>query len=237
MKKKKVVAIIQARMGSTRLPGKILANIAGKPLLWYIIERLKRAEILDEIVVATSEKERDLPIVKLAEESGVKSFRGSEEDVLDRFLRAAEQFKADIIVRICADNPLTDPVEVDKLVRFHLQKGADYSYNNEPHPKGLPDGVGAEALTFEALKIAHQLATKAFHREHVVDFILDNPSMFHIERLDADPELQRSDIKLDVDVIEDLQYIRKVFEELYHQGKGCFAHTKDIIIAVDALGE
>ena len=235
MSKPRVVAIIQARMGSTRLPGKTLADICGKPLLQHLIERVKRAETLDEIVVATSDKRRDRPIIELANKCGVSSFAGSEEDVLDRFMKAAEKFRADVIVRICADNPLTDPCEIDKLFCFHLETGADYSYNNQPHPKGLPDGVGAEALNMETLRKVHKLATEQQRREHVTSSILENPGMFHIERLDADPSLRRPEIKVDVDTIEDLQFVRKVFQQLGQYGEITEVRTRDIIEVVDAL--
>ena len=211
----RIVAIIQARMGSKRLPGKSMMDIEGKPMLEHLIERVKRSETLDSIVVATADKAKDDAIVDLAERCGVNWFRGSEEDVLDRYLKAAEKFKADIVVRICADSPLTDPFEIDKLVRHHVKTNADYSYNNLPHPKGLPDGAGAEVISIDILKKIHKLATEQPHREHVTLFILDNPGLFRIERLDADPELRRDEFRLDVDYKEDLEFIREIYKRLY----------------------
>lgn len=196
-----------------------MADILGKPLLEHLIDRLKRCKTLNSIVVATTTEERDDPIEKLAISCGLGCYRGSENDVLGRYLETAEAFEADVIIRVCADNPLTDPGEVDKLVRHHLKTGADYSFNNEPHPKGLPDGAGAEALSMGTLKKVNRLATSALHREHVTLFILENPDLFHIERLDADPELRRPDIKLDVDYAEDLEFIRRIFKGLYKPGE------------------
>ena len=159
MKKPIVIAIIQARMGSTRLPRKMLADIAGKQLLVHVIERVGAAKNLDEVVVATSDKRQDSLIIDVASKCGVKSFAGSEEDVLDRFLKAAEKFGADQILRICADNPLVDPWAIDELVTHHLRTGADYSYNSgihAPHSTGLPDGSGAEIVTMDVLRKIHR---------------------------------------------------------------------------------
>lgn len=231
----KIIAIIQARMGSTRLPGKSMADIVGKPLLEHVIDRVKIASSLDEIVVATSSKDQDLPIIHLAEKCGVKSFVGSEEDVLNRFLKAAERFEAAQIVRICADNPLIDPYEIDKLIEHHLKTGADYSYNNRPHPKSLPDGSGAEIVTMDVLKRVHKVATEKPHREHVTLFILDHSEDFHIERLDADVKLRRPQYRLDVDFQEDLEFIREIYKRLYKPGK--FVTTKEVIALLDEHSE
>ena len=123
----KTIAIVEARMGSTRLPGKVLKEVAGKPMLKHVIDRLKRAKTLSEIIVATSVNERDKLIAELSKRLGVGCFAGSEENVLDRFLKAAEQAGADVIVRVTADCPLIDPNTVDKIVRHHLQSNVDYT--------------------------------------------------------------------------------------------------------------
>lgn len=227
----KVVGIIQTRMGSTRLPGKTMMNIEGKHMLEHLIDRVKRSETLDSIVVATTNKTEDDVIVDLAEKCGVNWFRGSEGDVLDRYAKAAEKFNADIVVRVCADNPLTDPFEIDKLVRHHINTNADYSYNNLPHPKGLPDGAGAEVISIDVLNKIHKLATEQPHREHVTLFILDNPVLFHIERLDADTRLRRQEFRLDVDYKEDLEFIREIYKRLYKPGE--IIKLKEVIDLLD----
>jgi sialic acid synthase SpsE/spore coat polysaccharide biosynthesis protein SpsF (cytidylyltransferase family) len=229
--KMRVVGIIQARMGSARLPGKTMMDIEGKPMLEHLMGRVKRSETLDSIVVATTDKAEDDVIVDLAERCGVNWFRWSEEDVLDRYIKAAEKFNVDIVVRICADSPLTDPFEIDKLVRQHVKTNADYSYNNLPHPKGLPEGAGAEAISIDVLKKIHKLATEQPHREHVTLFILDNPSFFHIERLDADLELRRPEFRLDVDYKEDLEFIREIYKRLYKPEE--IIKLKDMIDLLD----
>ena len=210
-----VVGIIQARMGSSRLPGKTMMNIEGKPLLEHLITRIKKCKTLNDIVIATTDQERDAVIVNLAKKCDVKWFIGSEPDVLDRFVKAAERFKADMVVRICADNPLTSPNEIDKLVNHHLRTGADYSYNNRPHPKGLLDGAGAEIVNLNVLKKISKLATEKRYREHVTLFILENPKLFKIERLDADEKLRRPELRLDVDYEEDLDFIKEIYARLY----------------------
>lgn len=231
----KIVGIIQARMGSTRLPGKSMMKIVGKPLLEHVIKRVKKCKTLDCIVVATTKKKEDDVIVNLAEKLGVCWFRGSENDVLDRFLKAAEKFNANIIVRICADNPLIDPEEVDRLVKHHLETNADYSYNHIPYPEGLPDGAGAEVLTIDTLRKVHKLATKQEHREHVTLYILENLDLFRTERLSAKPELRKPQYRLDVDYMEDLEFIREIYRRLYKPGK--IIKLKDVIKLLDKQPE
>ena len=231
MRKQKVIAISQARMGSSRLPGKSMADIEGKPLLEHVIDRVKMASSVVEVVVATSNKNQDLPIIRLAEKCGVRSFAGSEEDVLERFLRAAERFGADQIVRVCADNPFIDPYEIDKLVEHHMKTRADYSYNNRSHSKSLPDGSGAEVVTMKALERVHAIANQRGYREHVTLFMLDHPEDFQIEKLDADRELRRPQYSLDVDFQEDLDFIREICRRLYKPGR--FVETAEVIKLLD----
>jgi len=228
---KKVVGIIQARMGSARLPGKSMLPIMGKPLLLHVIERIKSAKMLNLICVATTENSVDDPIVNLANLAGIDVFRGSENDVLDRFVRAAETYNPDIVVRICADNPLIDPREIDKLIKFHIDSQVDYSNNNEQHSQSLPDGSGAESISFSALLDAHRTSTEQPHREHVTLFIKENPHLFKIKKLDADLELVRPRYRLDVDYLEDLAFVREVYARLYSTGRAIT--TKNIITLLD----
>ncbi len=140
----KVVAIVQARMGSTRLSGKVMMEIAGKPMLGHIIDRLKRAELIHSIVVATTDKETDAPIVKLAEDSGTASYAGSEEDVLDRYYQAAKGFVVDAVVRITADCPLIDPRVADRVIQRYLVEDCDYAANTLK--RTYPDGLDADPI-------------------------------------------------------------------------------------------
>ena len=149
----KVVLIIQARMGSTRLPGKSMMDLAGYPLVGRILERVKRAKNIDEIVLATSDKNKDDILVELANEYHVSSFRGSENDLVDRYYKAAKCFKADIILRLPADNPCPEPSEYDRLIEYQLGSNKDFSSNIcNFMGNGYPDGIGVEAFTLKRWK-------------------------------------------------------------------------------------
>ncbi|MEM1689053.1 MAG: glycosyltransferase family protein [Candidatus Hadarchaeales archaeon] len=218
---RKTVAIIQARVGSTRLPGKVLKEICGKPMLWYVIERVKRAKLINEIVVATTTNAEDDEIVKIAEQCRVKTFRGSEDDVLDRYYRAAKEFKADVVVRITADCPLIDPEIVDKTVEFFLKGDFDY-VSNTVRPT-FPDGLDVEVFSFDALKKAWENATKLSEREHVTPYIRKHPEKFKIGSFEAEHDL--SHLRWTVDREEDLRFVREVYERI---GKEIF-HMQDVL--------
>src|SRR5262249_27070806 len=162
MSGRRTVAIVQARMGSTRLPGKVLMKIGGRSLLVYLIERISRARTLDAIVVATTTNPRDNFIIEECERRGIPNFRGSESDVLGRYVSAARACEADVIVRVTANNPFTDPDSIDRVVGALAACGADYAIEN-----GLPIGVTGEALTWDALSFIDSVANTPPWREHV----------------------------------------------------------------------
>ncbi|MDP2726974.1 MAG: glycosyltransferase family protein [Dehalococcoidia bacterium] len=230
MSRAKVVAIVQARMGSTRLPGKTMAEICGKPLLQHLLERLQRARSLDAIVVATTERAEDDVIADFARAFGVGVFRGSSEDVLDRFVKAAEAWEAQVVVRICADSPLTDPAQVDRAVESHLAQQPDYTYNHLP-ACGLPDGTGAEVISIEALRRVSRVATSPQHREHVTKYILDNPKEFRVQMVMAEPDVSRPDLRVDVDTPQDLALLREIHQALYRPDRPL--DIKDVIVWMD----
>lgn len=213
----KVVTIVQARMGSTRLPGKVLIEVSGRPMLEHVIDRLKRSETSDEIIVATSLNERDIPIIELSKRLGIGCFAGSEEDVLDRFLKAAEQAKADVIVRITADCPLIDPNTIDKIVRHHLQSNVDYTRTliDESNSKSFPRGLDTEVFSMKVLRRVHKLANKPYEREHVTIFIYEHPELFKIQVIETEKGLRRPNYRLCVDVEEDLKLIKEIYCRLY----------------------
>lgn len=196
-------------MGSSRLPGKSLRPLIGRTVLGFLLERLKRARKLDAIVVATSDRAIDDPIVSLAAQYGLQSVRGSEGDVLDRFQQTLSEVPAQMVVRICADNPLTDPEQVDTLVEYFENGGYDYAYSNRPEC-GLPCGVGAEVISASAFRLVHEKATSAQHREHVTLHILDHPAMFKIGVLLAPPALWYPEFRLDVDHEQDLAFLERI---------------------------
>ena len=169
----KVVAIVQARMGSTRFPNKVMREIEGTPMIGLLLERLARARRVDEIVLATSDATRNDPLSDYVASLGHRVFRGSEADVLDRYYRAAREAKADIVVRVTGDCPLIDPGVVDHVIGRFIESGCDY-VSNTLTPT-FPDGLDTEVFTFRALEEAQTRATKPFDREHVTPFLKEAP--------------------------------------------------------------
>lgn len=202
-----IVALIQARMGSTRLPCKMMLSLHGRPLIDWVVHRTSTAQRLDRIVVATSANPNNDPMVNHLENQGVDVFRGSEDDVLRRFYEAATARDATHVVRICADNPLIWGGEIDNLIEAYFARqavGCDYAYNHIPRNNLYPDGLGAEMLSFPLLCQLHEKATLPAHREHCLSYIWDNAAQFKIHTFDPpDPRLHRPEVKLDVDTLED----------------------------------
>ena len=222
----KKVAIIQARMGSTRLPGKVLMEIQGKTILEHIVERLNKSKLIDQIVIATSDKKDDVKIVDFAKNIGIDYFQGSEQDVLDRYLQAAKIFEADIIIRVTADNPLTDPYIIDTMLEEHIKKCSDYTFI-----KGLPVGICAEVFSMDSLKKSNLLGKEPHHREHVNEFILENPGLFNINLLKASPDMFRPNLRLTVDTRDDFKTMEWIFKKLYRDN--CLISTIDVIELFD----
>lgn len=208
MKKPRTVAIIQARMGSTRLFGKVMMNFAGRPLLAYLVERISRSRTLDSIVVATSTNPRDNIIIEECERRGFPNFRGSEADVLGRYVSAARACDADIIVRVTADNPFTDPDSIDRVVDVIRGRGVDYAIETN-----LPVGVTGEALTRPALAFIDSVAVTCPHREHVTLYAKENPEAFRCTFLESRPECRRPDLSFTVDHLVEYLYTREIAEQ------------------------
>ena len=208
----RVVTIVQARMGSTRLPGKVLADLAGAPLLERQIERLLRARSHDRIVVATTTHARDEPIVALAERLGVAGFRGDEHDVLARYALAAAEHAADVVVRVTSDCPLIAPEVLDRCVAALLADGRlDYVTNTVE--RSYPRGLDVEVLTRRALDAAAHEATEPADREHVTRYVRRRPERFPTANV-VDAE-DHSHLRWTVDTALDLEVVRAVYEVLY----------------------
>ncbi|MBD3109666.1 glycosyltransferase family protein [Bacillus sp. AGMB 02131] len=220
----KVVAIIQARMGSTRLPGKVLKQVMNKPLLDYQIERLKRAKMLDDIVIATTVIERDKEIVRYCEERSLSYFKGSEQDVLSRYYEAAQNVNADVIVRITSDCPIIDPAVVDDVISHFLQDPS-FDYVSNTIERTYPRGMDTEVFPFAVLNRVHQEATAYPDREHVTSYIVRHPHKFHIKQVKQ--ETDESGFRLTVDTPEDLQVIEHILQHLYVQSP--FFSQQDVI--------
>jgi len=208
----KVIAIIQARSSSTRLPGKVLMKIEDKTMLEHVCDRVLASTLVDEVLVATTMNRSDLPIVELCAKKGIRVYAGSENDVLDRFYQAAKIIKPDNILRITADCPIIDPTNIDKVIAEHLKSGADYT-GNTVGKETYPDGQDAEIFTYEALKKSWKEAELASEREHVTQYIKKNDTVFNIVGVES--ELDLSDHRWTVDDAEDLEFIRAVNKELY----------------------
>lgn len=193
--------IIQARMGSTRLPGKVLKSIGDKPLLGQILFRLQSLNHEAKIVVATSKNRKDDAIEAYCHEMNVSCFRGSELNVLERYYLCAKKHHFKHIVRLTADNPFVDIEELDNLLELHLASGADYSRSF----KALPVGVGTEVFTYNALSMSFGRGTKTNHLEHVNEYIEENEDQFNISELNVVPDKNRHDIRLTVDTPEDYE--------------------------------
>jgi len=205
-----VVAIIQARMGSTRLPGKVLMkSLANKTLIEILYLRLQQSKNINKIILATSKNSNNTPLIKLCQSIGLKTFQGSEEDVLERYYQAALAEKADLIVRITGDCPLIDYQLVDDVIEQF--KAAKYDFVSNNNPPTYPDGLDVEAFTFETLQVAHNESKKQHEREHVTPYMKES-GKFKTQNLKN--EYDYSDERWTVDEIDDYVLVKNVLEEI-----------------------
>lgn len=208
-------AILQARMSASRLPGKVLMPVLGRPVLSHNIERIRRAKTIDRVIVATTDKREDDAIQKLCEAEGVPVFRGSEADVLDRTCRCMQHFGMEHGAKFTADNPLIDPAVIDHVVGFYLAHPGDYDYVSNNHPPTWQDGQEVEVFTASALEKAWREAAQPFQREHVTPFIWDQPERFRIGNVARSDDRWYRDYRWTLDYPEDYAFVKAVFEELY----------------------
>jgi spore coat polysaccharide biosynthesis protein SpsF len=208
-------AIIQARMGSTRLPGKVMRRAAGQTLLEHLVERLSFARSLDAIVVATSTSARDDVIERVCTSRGVTVARGSEVDVLDRYYVAARNIKADVVVRVTADCPLIDPTIVDEIVGVHSSDPDAYDLVTNRHPLTFPDGLDVDVIPLRALRTAWERADQIHQREHVIPYFWE--SGMRVRNVAQAENLFLSQ-RWTVDYPEDADLVAAVFEGLYEPG-------------------
>ncbi len=210
----RTVLIIQARMGSTRLPGKVLKEIGGKTMLERTVERAKRATLVTEVAVATSTLPQDDAIEELCKTLKVACVRGSESDVLDRYLKAAKKLRADVIVRVTSDCPLIDPEIIDKLVSTFEKKKSDYGSNFLT--RHYPRGLDAEIFTTAALEKAGKEAKKNYEREHVTPYLFEHPKLFKHVSVTCAENLSMN--RWTVDTEKDLRFVRTVYDKLGKEG-------------------
>ncbi|MEA3453071.1 MAG: glycosyltransferase family protein [Patescibacteria group bacterium] len=216
-------AIIQARTGSRRLPGKVIKKIEGKTVLEHVIERVKRVKYLDRIILATTNNKEDDILERMGEKLNILIFRGSENDVLDRYYQAAKLFGIRSIIRITADCPLIDPRVVGEIIDFYSNNKYDYVSN--VHPPTFPHGLDAEILNFKTLKKIWNKASIPSEREHVTSYITNHPETFKIGNVIAKKNFNH--LRLVLDEGKDLTLIRKIYSELYKENR--FFELKDIL--------
>lgn len=214
----KTVAIVQARMGSTRLPEKVLMNIGEEPMLWHVHERASHASLLDEVVIATSTEPADDAVAAFCAERGIQCVRGSETDVLDRYYQTAVEMDADTVVRLTADCPFLSPAVVDRVVREYEASNCEYVSNTFEYTH--PDGLDVEVFDMETLEIAWEEATEPSDREHVTPYIkeadrFDSKNVENIVDMSAYEFVDENTIlRWTVDYSEDMEFIREVYDRL-----------------------
>lgn len=219
----KVVAIIQARMGATRLPCKMMMEILDKPVVHHVIERVKKARLVNDIWLATTVNPEDDVLANWAKDNNVKYYRGSVNDVLDRYYQTALLAQADTVIRITGDCPLIDPEVVDQVVGEYLKGGYDYICNRQPPT--FPDGLDTEVFSMATLKKDWEEATLKSDREHVSTYIWRHPNIFKLKSIYNPVDL--SGQRWTLDTKEDLEFLKLIFEEL--QKKQQFGHLAEVL--------
>jgi|SRR3989338_2880245 len=210
-----VCVVIQARMRATRLPGKMLMDVVGQPMIWHVVERLRRSRETDKIILAVPDTEDDKALEVFARENSVPCIKGDEENVLARYHKAIQAHKCEIVVRIAADRPFIDPAMIDDVIGTHLEGEADYTANNII--KTFPLGLDVEAFNRQVLERAYQAAHESYEREHVSPYIYEHPDMFILKNIEAKGKMRRPELRFTVDTAEDLAFTRAVYGELYHK--------------------
>lgn len=227
---KKIVAIIQARVGSTRLPGKVLLDLKGKTVLYHVVDRVKKSKYIDEVIVATTDLGQDDKIVDECNKIGCKYFRGSESDVLSRYYLCAKENNADIVIRITSDCPLIDPLIIDEMIIKYLE--LDYiimtnaGISNET--RTFPRGLDVEIFTFKSLEESYFDSRKKYQREHVTPYIYENTKKIFYFRNSYD----LSNLRLTLDTEEDFKLIDEIYSKLYKND--CEFYLEDILKVVNA---
>ncbi len=234
------VVVVQARMASTRLPAKVLLDLAGRPLLSRMIERLRLAKKPDLIVVATTTEPGDDAIAELCRQEHWECFRGHPTDLIDRHLRCADAYGATVVAKVPSDVPVVDPALVDEV--FALFESGDYDYVSNLHPASFPDGLDCEVFSLAALRVAAQEVTRDFEREHTTSFLWDNPQRFRIGSITTPDGVDYSlTHRWTIDYDEDYRFLQAIFSTLYEvnpmfswQDLTAFLQSRPDISAINA---
>ena len=211
----KIVAVVQARMGSERLQGKVLKPLAGKPVLWHITQIFKNVSLVDDIVIATTTFKNDNVIEKLAIENNIKVVRGSVNDVLDRFRLATIETNADVIIRITGDNPCMDVNIIEKVIKAHLNSKYDYTSNNLM--RTFPRGIDIEVINRKTLEKVWRNAVDMDDREHVTLYIKNKPDQFKLQNVVACELYNRPELRLSIDTKEDYLLVSHIYNNCYNK--------------------
>ncbi len=208
--KKRITLMIQARVGSNRLPGKVLKTIEGKPMIWHVINRVKKIPNIQQIVLITTEKKEDEKLEEIAKTHEILFFRGDENDVLNRHYQCAITFKAEHIIRITGDCPLIDPTIIQSILEFYLEN--DYDYVSNTIKPTFPDGLDVEIFSLKALKKAVKNAKLSSEREHVSPYFIKNPKKFKLHNIKNKKDL--SHMRWTIDQKQDLKFVRKIYAKV-----------------------
>lgn len=223
-----IVTVIQARIGSTRLPGKVLLPLSGAPLLIHLVNRVQQAKYHGKIVVATTTSPLDDPIQELCVNEGISCYRGHPTDLLDRHYKAGIKFGADAVVKIPSDVPLIDPDVIDRILQVYLDNPKTFDYVSNLHPPSYPDGNDVEVISMWALKKAWFESLQPFEREHTTPYIWERPDQFRLANVPWETGLDYSmSHRWTIDYPEDYTFIKAVYENLYPLKK--YFSLKDIL--------
>jgi len=216
-----VVAVVQARMGSSRLPGKVLEEIVGKPMLWHIVRRLRASEMVTRVVIAAPDSEENKQIIRFAEENGIDYYTGSEHDLLDRLYQAAKPYDPDVVVLVTADCPLIDPAVVDRVLQYYLDNRQQYDIISTASPlqekRPIPDGLDTCAFAFGVIEQAWRDISDPFWREWFAAGFSREPEKYRYGTLPVDREVPH--LRWTVDYPDDLEFIRLVYQNLYREDR------------------
>jgi spore coat polysaccharide biosynthesis protein SpsF len=231
------VVVVQARTGSTRLPGKVLMPLAGRPLLYRMLERVLAANTPSRVIVATTTDESDDVVERIAKATGVDCFRGHPTDLLDRHYHAATAFDADAVVKIPSDCPLIDPAIIDRVIDEYATHAGGVDFVSNLHPPTYPDGNDVEVMSRRVLETAQIEATEPHHREHTTPFIWEQPDRFRCRNVAWESGLDfSSTYRWTIDYIEDYQFLCAVYEALWTEARPIFTMS-DVLSLLDAEPE
>lgn len=236
----KILATVQARLSSSRLPGKVLKEICGKPTLLWLIERIQKSLLIDDVVVATTVNPADDEIVRFCEKHNVRYYRGSEDDVLSRVASTLEKHHADIHVEFFGDSPLPDPLLVDRFIGFYLKYQDKYDYVTNALKTTFPPGQEVAVYRASALIEADRRIDKNSKlREHVGIHIYKYPEIYSVHNIEAPPEFNHPEVYLEIDTLEDFEFVSKVVNHFVETGNECFylAQMLDFILKNKGLSE